>query len=64
MKTIVGMNLPACDEVNNGRIYSTPFYAPSIYRVTLMEGGTFQVTDVITLKDRDGRPLTGLPGRP
>jgi hypothetical protein len=61
MKTIVGVDLPACEEVKQGRIYPMPFYAPSIYRVMLMEGGTFQVTDVITLKDRDGRALTGLP---
>jgi hypothetical protein len=36
-------------------------YAPSIYRVLLNDdGSTFRVTDVITLKDRDGRPLTGM----
>src|SRR5215204_1770946 len=26
----------------------------------VMEDGTLRVTDVITLKDRDGRPLSGL----
>ena len=61
MKAIAGMELPACNEVKNGRVYPTPSYAPSIYRVMLMEDGTFRVTDVITLKDRDGRPLSGLP---
>ncbi len=61
MKAIAGMELPACKEVKNGRVYPTPSYAPSIYRVMLMEDGTFRVTDVITLKDRDGRPLSGLP---
>jgi hypothetical protein len=61
MKTIAGVDLPACEDVKNGRIFPMPFYTPSIYRVMLMEDGTFQVTDVITLKDRDGLPLSGLP---
>ena len=59
MKEIAGVELAACKEVRNGRVYPTPSYAPSIYRVMIMEG-TFRVTDVITLKDRDGRPLSGL----
>jgi hypothetical protein len=61
MKAIAGVELPACNEAKNGRVFPTPSYAPSIYRVMLMEDGTFRVTDVITLKDRDGRPLSGLP---
>jgi hypothetical protein len=60
MKTIAGVALDACSEVHNGRVYPTPSYAPSIYRVMLMQDGTFRVTDVITLKDREGRPLSGL----
>jgi hypothetical protein len=59
MKEIAGLELAACKEVKNGRVYPTPSYAPSIYRVLIMENG-FRVTDVITLKDRDGRPLSGL----
>ena len=27
----------------------------------LLDDGTFRVTDVITLKDRDGHPLNGMP---
>jgi len=50
-----------CREVKNGRIYPTPSYTPSIYRVMLLDDGSFRVTDVITLKDRDGRPLNGMP---
>src|SRR5882724_5062941 len=50
-----------CREVKNGRIYPTPSYTPSIYRVMLLDDGAFRVTDVITLKDRDGRPLNGMP---
>src|SRR5438874_725120 len=60
MKEIAGIELAACTEVKNGRVFPTPSYAPSIYRVLLMEN-SFQVTDVITLKDRNGRPLSGLP---
>jgi Esterase-like activity of phytase len=59
MKEIAGVELAACKEVRNGRVYPTPSYAPSIYRVLITENG-FRVTDVITLKDRDGRPLSGL----
>ena len=60
MKHIAGVELSACGEVRNGRVYPTPSYTPSIYRVLLREDGTFRVTDVITLKDRDGHPLSGL----
>ena len=60
MKEMTGVEL-TCREVKNGRIYPTPSYTPSIYRVMLLDDGTFRVTDVITLKDRDGRPLNGMP---
>src|SRR4051794_19138122 len=30
-KKIAGVDLSACNEVKNGRIYPTPSYAPSIY---------------------------------
>jgi hypothetical protein len=60
MKTIAGMDFAPCKGVRNGRVYPAPSYAPSIYRVMLMDDGTFRVTDVITLKDRDGRPLSGM----
>jgi hypothetical protein len=60
MKTIAGIEFAPCKGVQNGRVYPTPSYTPSIYRVMLMDDGTFRVTDVITLKDRDGRPLNGL----
>ena len=60
MKEVAGVEL-GCREVKNSRIYPTPSYAPSIYRVLLLDDGTFRVTDVIELKDRDGRPLDGMP---
>ncbi len=59
MKEIAGVELAACKGVRNGRVYPTPSYSPSIYRVMVTENG-FRVTDVITLKDRDGRPMSGL----
>ena len=55
------MELPACRETKNARIFLTPSYAPSIYRVMLTDAGLFRITDVITLKDRDGAPLNGMP---
>lgn len=61
LKSIANTDIPACRDVRNARIYLAPSYAPSIYRVVLLDDGTFRVTDVITLKDRDGLPLNGLP---
>ena len=60
-KQIAGVKPDICDDVRNGRIYPAPEYAPSIYRVLILDDGTFRITDVITLKDRDGRPLNGMP---
>lgn len=60
MKEIVGIDFAPCKGVRNGRVYPTPSYAPSIYRAMLLDNGTFRVTDVITLKDRDGMPLSGM----
>ena len=56
-KNFAGVTPATCSEVRNGRVYPVPGYTPSIYRVILIDDGTFRVTDVITLKDRDGRPL-------
>lgn len=60
-KSVAQMELPGCRDTRNARIFLTPSYAPSIYRVLLTDAGRFRVTDVITLKDRDGVPLSGLP---
>lgn len=60
-KSIARIELPACREAENGRVYLTPSYAPSIYRVILTGEGAFRITDVITLKDREGLPISGLP---
>ncbi len=61
-KAVVGSEFAACRGLSPpGRVYLTPSYTPSIYRVMLLEDGQFRVTDVLTLKDRDGRPLNGMP---
>jgi hypothetical protein len=60
MKAIAGIDFAPCKGVQNGRVYPMPSYAPSIYRVMLLDDGTFRVIDVITLKDRDGMPLSGM----
>jgi hypothetical protein len=61
VKSVAQMELPACRDTKNARVFLTPSYAPSLYRVLLTDQGTFRITDVITLKDRDGMPLSGLP---
>lgn len=50
-----------CGRTKHARIYPLPRFAPAIYTVELLPDSTFRVLDVLTLKDRDGRPLTGLP---
>ncbi len=61
-KSVMDGEIAACrDAKPPGRVYLTPSYTPSIYRVMLMDDGTFAVTDVIKLKDHDGRPLNGMP---
>lgn len=49
-----------CGATAGGRLYPHPNYAPSLFTVELMADRTFRVIDVIALKDRDGRPLTGI----
>jgi hypothetical protein len=61
LKSIANIDIPACRDTRNARIYLAPSYAPSIYRVLLLDDGTFRITDVVTLKDRGGRPLNGMP---
>lgn len=52
-KTICGANKGA-------RIYPLPDYSPSIYRITLKDGGTFTVDTVLPLRDGAGTPVNGL----
>ncbi|MCH8916640.1 MAG: esterase-like activity of phytase family protein [Proteobacteria bacterium] len=50
-----------CSGTKGARIYPLPAYAPSIYTIRLEANGRFRVLDVIALRDRDGKALTGLP---
>lgn len=49
-----------CRANANGRVYPVPGYAPSIYKIVLLDDGTFRVGDVITVKDSAGVPISGL----
>jgi hypothetical protein len=60
MMEVAGVEL-GCRDIKGSRVYPAPSYAPSIYHVVLLDDGSFRVTDVITLKDRDGEPLNGMP---
>jgi hypothetical protein len=56
----------SADQVCKGqkvRVYPTPDYSPSIYTIFLNDDGSFDVKDVITLKDQNGVPLTGLTNK-
>jgi hypothetical protein len=51
----------ACKKLKDGRVYPTPEYAPSIYKVELdRTAGIFKLLDVIPIKTKSGRPVTGL----
>ncbi len=51
----------ACKKLKDGRVYPTPEYAPSIYKVELdRAAGTFKLLDVIPIKTKSGRPVKGL----
>jgi hypothetical protein len=51
----------ACKKLKDGRVYPTPEYAPSIYKIELeRSAGTFKLLDVIPLKTKSGKPVTGL----
>jgi hypothetical protein len=64
-KTIIGEASQAlCRDVKRARVYPTPDYSPSIYRLVLdREAGRFAVKDVISLKTASGRPVSGLVNR-
>jgi len=50
-----------CSKLDNGRVYPTPDYVPSIYRVELdRAAGTFRLTDIIPVKTKSGKPVSGL----
>lgn len=49
-----------CGEIKKCRIYLTPDYSPSIYRIEVKDDGTFRVMDAIALKTKSGKPVSGL----
>jgi hypothetical protein len=52
--------MDACRKLKNGRIYPTPDYTPSIYRLELdRAGGAFRLLETIPLKTKSGRAITG-----
>lgn len=59
---LVGKELAdTCKKQKNGRIYPTPDYTPSIYKVELdRAAGTFKLLDIIEIKTKSGKPITGL----
>ncbi len=51
----------ACAKLKNGRVYPTPEYVPSIYRVALdRKVNTFKVLEIIPVKTKSGKPVSGL----
>ena len=42
MKEVAGVELAGCRGVKDGRVYLTPSYSPSIYRVMMLDDGTFR----------------------
>lgn len=49
-----------CGGAKHGRIYPTPDYSPSIYRIEV-EDEAVRLVDIIKLKDAAGRPINGMP---
>jgi len=50
-----------CRAVRNGRVYPTPDYAPSIYKVELDAAASrFKVVETIMVKTKSGKPVSGL----
>lgn len=59
----LGQNVVAnCEKLKSGRVYPSPGYTPSIYKLQLdRAAGTFSVLDVIPVrKAKSGKPITGL----
>lgn len=59
---LVGKDLAdLCRKQKNGRIYPTPEYAPSIYKLELDPAAkSFKVLDIIEIKTKSGKPISGL----
>lgn len=49
-----------CGGEKAGKVFPTPEFTPSIFKVELGDDGTFHVAERVKLLDRDGKPITGL----
>jgi hypothetical protein len=50
-----------CNKVKGGRVYPTPGYVPSIYKVELdLAAKQFRVIETIAVKTKSGKPISGL----
>ncbi|NIZ01836.1 esterase-like activity of phytase family protein [Thalassospira lucentensis] len=63
VETILGVSEESVCHGNKVRVYPTPDYSPSIYTIFLGDDGSFDIKDVITIKDQNGVPLTGLTNK-
>ena len=63
VETVLGVSEESVCHGNKVRVYPTPDYSPSIYTIFLGDDGSFDIKDVITIKDQNGVPLTGLTNK-
>ena len=63
VETVLGVSADVVCKGEKVRVYPTPDYSPSIYTIFLKDDGSFDIKDVITLKDQNGVPLTGLTNK-
>ncbi|MCC9624567.1 esterase-like activity of phytase family protein [Thalassospira sp. MA62] len=63
VETVLGVSEEQVCKGKKVRVYPTPDYSPSIYTIFLNDDGSFDIKDVITLKDQNGVPLTGLTNK-
>jgi hypothetical protein len=63
VQDVLGVSEDVVCQGRKVRVYPTPDYSPSIYTIFLNDNGSFDVKDVIALKDQNGVPLTGLTNK-
>lgn len=63
VETVLGVSADKVCKGQKVRVYPTPDYSPSIYTIFLNDDGSFDIKDVITIKDQNGVPLTGLTNK-
>ncbi|WP_417829001.1 esterase-like activity of phytase family protein [Thalassospira sp.] len=63
VETVLGVSADQVCKGQKVRVYPTPDYSPSIYTIFLNDDGSFDIKDVITIKDQNGVPLSGLTNK-